>query len=303
MPRIAVVGSANMDLVVRCDALPRMGETVIGKEFSKNPGGKGANQAVAAGRLASEGTEVFFVGCVGKDDNGMALMSSMSTSNVNLAFCQIVEDAPTGIALITVDGWGNNTIVVDPGANARLTSEHVTSSLQQIAPDIVLVQLEIPDEAVYACAGHGRLILDPAPARLLDDEFIAQVDTITPNESETHALTGLAVTSDLSKERAALALREKGIKNAVLTLGEEGVFWSSRNDKEWWPSSGNTVADTTAAGDSLAGALAVFLAEGHDFKIALERANTCAGESVTRHGAQESMPWRSEVDFLDEIDQ
>lgn len=291
-----------MDLVVKCDALPRMGETVMGRDFARHPGGKGANQAVAAGRLAQNGTEVFFVGCVGKDDHGMELLKSLTESRANLAFCKIVEGAPTGIAMITVDGWGNNTIVVEPGANAQMSAQQVKDALDLIQPDIVLVQLEIPDEAVYACSGHGRLILDPAPARVLDEEFLAQIDTVTPNESETHALTGIALTSDLAKERAALSLREKGIKNAVLTLGEDGVFWSSASDKQWWPASGGDATDTTAAGDAFAGALAVFLAEGIDYKIAIERANTNAGVSVTRHGAQESMPWRNEVDFLDEIE-
>lgn len=301
MPRIAVVGSANMDLVVQCDALPRMGETVIGKGFSKHPGGKGANQAVAAGRLSKPDTEVFFVGCVGKDEHGMDLLKSLTESKANLAFCKIIDDAPTGIAVITVDAWGNNTIVVDSGANTRLTAKHVSESLTAITPDIVLVQLEVPEEAVYASAGHGRLVLDPAPARSLEDEFLKSVDVITPNENETHALTGMAIVNELSKERAARMLLERGVKNVVLTLGEEGAFWSSAVEHAWWPAVGTDVVDTTAAGDAFAGALAVFLSEGLDIKLAIQRAVSCAGVSVSRAGAQSSMPMRDEVDFLDEI--
>jgi ribokinase len=301
MPRIAVVGSANMDLVVQCDALPRMGETVIGKGFSKHPGGKGANQAVAAGRLTTPETEVFFIGCVGNDDHGMDLLKSLTESKVNLAFCRIVDGARTGIAVITVDGWGNNTIVVDSGANGVLTGQHVTDSLRSIDPDVVLVQLEVPDEAVYACAGHGRLILDPAPARHLEEAFLQSVDVVTPNENEAHSLTGMAIVNELAKERAARSLLEKGAKNVVLTLGKDGVFWSSGSEQEWWPSSASNVVDSTAAGDAFCGALAVFMAEGLDLKVAIERANSCAGVSVSRHGAQGSMPWRDEVDFLDEI--
>jgi ribokinase len=290
-----------MDLVVQCDALPRMGETVIGRAFSRHPGGKGANQAVAASRLAQADTEVFFVGCVGKDDYGMDLLKSLTESKVNLAFCKILDDATTGIAVITVDGWGNNTIVVESGANALLTTTHVKDALGTINPDIVLVQLEIPDEAVYACAGYGRLILDPAPARVLDDEFMRQVEVITPNENEAHSLTGMAIVNELSKERAARTLLDKGVQNVVLTLGEEGAFWSSATGQEWWPSIGTDVVDTTAAGDAFAGALSVFLSDGLDFRVAIERAVSCAGFSVSRPGAQSSMPWRGDVEFLDEI--
>jgi ribokinase len=302
MPRIAVVGSANMDLVVRCDALPRTGETVMGFGFSQHSGGKGANQAVAAGRLSKDDTEVFFVGCVGKDEHGMELLKSLTESKVNLAFCKIVDDAPTGIAVITVDGRGNNTIVVSGGANETLTSAHVTDSLERIKPDIVLAQLEVPDEAVYACAGHGRLILDPAPARILDREFMAKVEVVTPNETETQVLTGLALVDELAKRRAAKALLEAGVKHVVLTLGEDGVFWTNgTEDAGFGTTAGVEPVDTTAAGDAFAGALAVYLVEGEEMESAVDYANMCAQKSAQKHGAQESMPWRREISLYDRV--
>jgi ribokinase len=295
MPRIAVVGSANMDLVVRCERMPAPGETVVGHGFEKNPGGKGANQAVAAGRLAAGSTEVFFIGCIGEDDHGLAITQSLTGAGVNIDYLRTSDKAPTGIALITVDDQGQNTIVIDPGANAHLASDHVARSLTEIDPDVTLVQLEIPDEAVYAAAGNGRLILDPAPARYLDVGFLQQVEIATPNENETLALTGLMPIDEFAQYRAAQSLLEKGIQQVVIKLGANGVYWTDGKDDLHIPAPVVEAVDTTAAGDAFGGALAVFLAEGQDTKAALAKAVMVASVSVTRRGAQASMPTRAEA--------
>ncbi len=292
MPRIAVVGSANMDLVVRCVALPSPGETVVGHDFTTNPGGKGANQAVAAGRLSNAGTQVFFVGCIGEDAHGKALIESLTTAGVDVANVKTTNLVPTGTALITVDESGENMIVIDPGANALLDPDHVRRALKEIDPDFVLVQLEIPEVTVYACQNFGKLILDPAPARQLDPEFWQHVEVITPNEGEALALTGIVPLDEFAQQRAAMALLEKGIRQAVLTLGAEGCYWTDGRNELRIPASKVEAVDTTAAGDAFAGALAVFLAEGMDAELALTNAGKCASLSVTRHGAQGSMPTR-----------
>ncbi len=297
MPRIAVVGSANIDLVVRSTALPKPGETVVGHGFATNPGGKGANQAVAVGRLADAGTQVFFVGCIGEDTHGMALIESLTSAGVDVTHVKTTNLVPTGTALITVDDSGENTIVIDPGANALLDPDHVQRALKEIDPDIVLVQLEIAEVTVYACQGFGKLILDPAPARYLDPEFLQSVEVITPNENETHALTGIVPLDEFAQQRAARALLEKGIKQVVLKLGAEGCYWTDGRSELRIPAPKVDAVDTTAAGDAFAGALAVFLAEGMDTERALTNAVGCASLSVTRHGAQKAMPTRSQANL------
>jgi ribokinase len=292
MPRIAVVGSANMDLVVRCAALPRPGETVVGRDFSTNPGGKGANQAVAAGRLARVGTQVLFVGCIGEDTHGKALIESLTGAGVDVTHVKTTNLVPTGTALITVNERGENTIVVDHGANALLDPDHVRRALKEIDPEYTLVQLEIPEVTVYACERFGKLILDPAPARLLEPEFLEHVEVITPNESETLALTGIVPLDEFAQQRAARALLEKGIKQVVLKLGAEGCYWTDGRTELHIPAPRVEAVDTTAAGDAFAGALAVFLAEGLDTEGALTNAVKCASYSVTHPGAQGSMPTR-----------
>ncbi|HXH61156.1 MAG TPA: ribokinase [Fimbriimonadaceae bacterium] len=286
--RIAVVGSANADLVMKCPRLPAVGETVTGGEFSVFPGGKGANQAVAAARL---GGEVSFVGAVGRDAYGAMLRESLSTSGVDVAYL-MESDEPTGTAVITVDAQGQNTIAVAPGANFALTAEHVSSALAAIDPTIVLVQLEISDEALYACAGRGRLILDPAPARNLDPDFLANVEIITPNENETLALTGIAPIDEVSVRRAADSLVQKGPKSALITLGAKGAYLSNGIS---FDAPTVTAVDTTAAGDALAGALACFVAGGDFLSTAIEKAVRAASLSTTKIGAQPSMPTLDEL--------
>ena len=203
--------------------------------------------------------------------------------------------APTGTALITVEDSGENTIVIDLGANATLSANHVKESLDAIKPDIVLVQLETPDDAVYACTGFGTLILDPAPARILDPEFMAQVEIVTPNESETLALTGIFPLDEFAQQRAASALLEIGVRQAVIKLGAEGCYSADGRTEIRVAAPTVEAVDTTAAGDAFAGALAVFLAEGTDIELAIKNAVKCASSSVTRHGAQASMPTRQQA--------
>jgi ribokinase len=296
MPRIAVVGSANMDLTVRCAALPRAGETLIGQDFATSPGGKGANQAVAAGRLARGGTEVFFVGCVGRDPHGEELKQGLSEAGVDTEFLCRTSVAPTGTALITVDSQGENTIVVVPGANALLDPAHVRRALDALKPEVVLVQLEVPDLSVEACAGAPTLVLDPAPARHLDAEFWTHVAFVTPNESETLALTGIAPLGELALRRASHVLLGKGARAVVIKLGPQGVFYTDGSSETIVPAPAVKAVDTTAAGDAFNGALAVALVEGRPVASALEWAVRCASLSTTRHGAQPALLTRDEVE-------
>jgi ribokinase len=238
---------------------------------------------------------VFFIGCVGEDEHGRAVVESLTSAGVNVDYLRTTDKAPTGTALITVDAQGQNTIVIDPGANAHLTSDHVVRALTEIGPDVTVVQLEIPDEAVYATAGNGRLILDPAPARYLDAEFLQQVEIATPNEMETLALTGIMPIDEFAQYRAAQSLLEKGIKQVVIKLGANGVYWTDGREELRIPAPQVEAVDATAAGDAFAGALAVFLAEGADTRTALTKAVRVASVSVTRRGAQAAMPTRSEA--------
>ena len=300
MPRIAVVGSANMDLVARCAALPQPGETVQASSFEKFPGGKGANQAVAAGRLMGEGAapaapQVFFVGCVGDDEHGEALRGSLKAAGVDVTQLSAAGEAPTGTALITVDDAGQNSIVVVPGANALVGPEQVSAALGAIGPDVVLVQFEVPDAAVLACAGHGLLVVDPAPARGQGADFMSSIDIITPNETETLALTGIVPLDEFSQRRAAESLLNQGVKGVVIKLGENGVYYTDGKTELRVPAPRVEAVDTTAAGDAFAGALAAFLAEGSDVGTAVTNAVKCASISVTRRGAQASMPTREEA--------
>jgi len=319
--KLAVVGSANMDLVVRAPSIPRPGETLIGSSFAQFPGGKGANQAVAAARLKppllapkaegegvggegqtrtnpsqSEPTQTFFIGKTGNDNFGTSLRSSLEVAGVDTSYLSYTTNTtPTGIALITVAESGQNSIVIDQGANGELTAEEVKAALESIKPNVVLVQLEIPDGAVEACAGDHTLILDPAPARYLDADFLRNVDVITPNETETADLTGIMPMDEFSCRRAAEALLNQGIKNVVITLGERGIYWTEGKTDRFFDAPQVVAVDTTAAGDAFAGALALFMCEGDDIQTAIEKAIKVASVSVTKHGAQASMPTREEV--------
>lgn len=291
---VLVVGSANMDLVFRTSRMPAPGETLLGGRFSTHPGGKGANQAVAIGRL---GGTVSFAGKVGRDAFGNDLTESLTAAAVNIEFLQLSE-SPTGTAGIFVDDAGRNMIVVAPGANAELLAEEVIAAIHAVRPSVALAQMEIPLEAVAAAAAAERFILNPAPASPLPDELLARCFALTPNESELQSLTGIEPKDDSSILRASKFLLERGVQNVIVTLGEKGSYWVSAAGGRHFHAATVTPVDTTAAGDAFNGALAMFLAEGRDLVNAIPLANCAGALATTRPGAQEAMPTREELRLL-----
>lgn len=298
MPRITVVGSLNMDLVIKASKLPELGETVTGGQFGTFPGGKGANQAVAAARL---GAHVTMVGCVGGDAFGEQLRSGLAQDGIDISHIRRDADAPSGVVFITVDDRGRNTLVVAPGANSRLTPADVDAAADAIkSSQFLLVQLEIPLVVVIHAAQVARragcrVILDPAPARPLPAELYRNVYLVNPNEVEAKLLTGITITDERDAARAAESFLSKGCEVAVIKLGERGAFLASDSNRQLMPAVPVNAVDSTAAGDAFAGALAVALAEGNALDAAVRFANATAALSVTRMGAQPSMPRRDEV--------
>ena len=295
---IYVVGSSNTDMVVKAEKLPSPGETVIGGSFLMNPGGKGANQAVAASRL---GGRVTFVACVGNDIFGQHALEQFQKEKINTDFIVISSDHPSGVALINVDEKGENCIAVAPGANGQLSTTMVEQALTLIdGPAILLLQLEIPLETVEYAIEYGhkknvKVILNPAPANKLSDSVFRDIFIITPNESEAELLTGIRVTNLESAEIAAEKLHEKGVRNVVITLGAKGAYLSSETTRKVIEGPKVTAIDTTAAGDCFSGALAVALSEDQPLDQAVVFACKAASISVTRMGAQSSLPYRKEI--------
>jgi ribokinase len=307
VPTIAVVGSSNMDLVVKSKRIPATGETILGGDFIMAPGGKGANQAVAAAKL---GAKVFFIAKLGDDIFGLQSLNNFKKEGVNTKYVLQTQDAPSGVALIMVDDEGNNVIVVAPGANHKLTPEDVKAAESDIASSGALVaQLEVPIEtiefaAMLANKSNVPFILDPAPAQKLSVELLNMVDVLTPNETEAQILTGVEVKDRKSAEAAAQKLLECGVKNVILTMGASGYFSIGKEGKEFIAARKVTAADSTAAGDAFTGSLAVGLAKGQTLSEAALFANDVAAVSVTRMGAQPSMPTIEEIDkFIHEMEQ
>lgn len=300
-PLVTVVGSLNTDLVIRAPHLPAPGETVSGGEFATFPGGKGANQAVAAARL---GARVGMVGCVGGDDFGRRLVDGLRRDGIDVTHVRADEGTASGMALITVDPGGQNTIVVAPGANWRLTPDDVALTEPLIRESsVLLLQLEVPIETVLAAARLAstagvRVVLDPAPAPRspLPPDLVKLVDVINPNETEARALSGITVADEQAAGRAAASLLTQGARAVVIKLGSRGAFVHDGGSTVMVPGIRVDAVDATAAGDAFAGALAVGLAEGHDLVAAVHFANAAGALSVTRRGAQPSMPHRAEVD-------
>lgn len=296
--RVVVVGSANTDMVARVARLPRPGETVLGHEFESLPGGKGANQAVAAARL---GAVVTFVACVGADALGDGLVLGLEAEGIHTRYVVRDPDAPTGVALITVDeATGENVIVVASGANAKLSVGLVEMAGDAIrAADVLVCQLESPLETVTAALKLAReagktTILNPALAQPLTDELLSLVSVLTPNETEAALLAGNA---QATPEAAAATLRAKGVERLVVTLGAEGALLVTEDGRARVPGRAvPQVVDTTAAGDCFTGALAVGLGEEMPPAEAAAFANAAAALSVTKAGAQPSLPSRFETE-------
>ncbi|SDM20881.1 ribokinase [Nonomuraea jiangxiensis] len=289
---ISVFGSANMDLVAYVPEAPRRGETVTGHRFRTVPGGKGANQAIAAARA---GADVAFLGAVGDDGFGAELRATLSEAGVDVR-CLRQVPGPTGIAHIVVDDTGGNSIIVVPGANGTVTGPSGDDLAAIAASQVLLLQLELPMAAVMAAAQAARVsgvpvILTPAPAQPLPDELLDTVALIVPNEHEAAAITGVT-----GAEAAMDALLER-VEEAVITLGSAGALYGSRpGERLLVPAPKVNAVDTTAAGDTFVGALAVARSEGYGVEEALRFASAAAGLSVQREGASTSMPTRLEIE-------
>jgi ribokinase len=305
MPNILIVGSLNMDLVVQIPAIPQPGETLLGGRFATFPGGKGANQAVAAARL---GAQVSMVGRVGGDAFGEQMLKIVSNEGIDTRFISIDPQNATGVALIEVDAQGQNSIAVASGANFTLTADQVRSAMEQIPQlDLLVMPLETPIETIEIAAQiakerRARVILNPAPARDLDRDLLKNIDVLIPNKSETEHLTGQKILSAEDAFKAGAMLLDRGVGSVVLTLGEQGALILGSDPagltSQLVQAFPVQAIDTTAAGDCFVGALATGLGEGLSLSAAAHFASAAAAISVTHPGAQPSLPYRSEVDHF-----
>lgn len=296
--KLVVFGSSNTDMVIRTEKLPSPGQTILGGQFLMNTGGKGANQAVAAQRL---GASVIFVSKVGNDLFGNQIVESLEGEGISLDFISTTPEFPSGVAMITVDENGENSIVVSQGANNELTPGDCSLALSGLnQSSIVLLQLEIPMETVEyivkTARGRGsKVILNPAPAQTLSDELLQDIYLISPNESEAEQLTGIPVKDQGSTRKAAEKLKGKGAEVVVITMGEVGAFVLSDEFTGVVAAPKVQAIDTTAAGDTFNGALVASLSEYKSIHESVQFACNAASISVTRMGAQTSIPYRNEL--------
>lgn len=299
MSKVVVIGSSNTDMVVKAKKFPTPGETVLGGEFFMFSGGKGANQAVAAARM---GADVTFVCKTGRDIFGQRSVEEFMREGIITTYIETDSQKASGTALIIVDENGENEIVVASGANDALSVENVEACSEAIADaDVVLMQLEIPLETVVYAAKKAtqfgkKVILNPAPAQALPPELFRHLYLITPNETEAELLTGIKVQNAHSAALAAQKLLDLGVQNVVITMGAEGAYFKSDAQELMIKTIKVKAADTTAAGDVFNGALAVEITSGKDWKEAIATACKAASVSVTRMGAQASMPYRRELE-------
>jgi len=298
-PRIVVLGSSNTDMIIRLDRIPRPGETVLGGEFMTAAGGKGANQAVAAARA---GGHVSLIARVGRDSLGDQAVRAFLEDNIDVSRVTRDPRLASGAALIFVARNGQNSIAVAGGANGALSPAHVKKSRALIVnAKVLLMQLETPVETVAAAAQMAAskgvlVILNPAPARSLPDSLLRRVSILTPNESEAEELTGIKLGGLKDAKRAAEALRRRGVKTVILTLGARGALIASESGQRLVPGFKVKAVDSTAAGDVFNGTLAVALTEGQSLEQSVRVAHAAAAISVTRRGAQPSVPKRAEVE-------
>lgn len=302
--KLVVLGSINADHILNLESFPTPGETVTGNQYQVAFGGKGANQAVAAGR---SGADIAFIACTGDDDTGERVRQQLANDRIDVAPVSVIPGESTGVALIFVNGEGENVIGIHAGANAALSPALVEAQKTRIAQaDALLMQLESPLESVLLAAkiAHQRqtqVILNPAPARELSDELLALVDIITPNETEAEKLTDIRVENDDDAAKAAQALHAKGIDTVIITLGSRGVWASVKGEGQRVAGFKVQAIDTIAAGDTFNGALITALLEDKPLNEAIRFAHAAAAIAVTRKGAQPSVPWREEIDeFLNQ---
>ncbi len=297
---LTVVGSINIDHVIRLPQFPRPGETLTGSDYRIVPGGKGANQAVAAARA---GATTRFIACVGEDTLAQSLIDGFAADGIDTAAIERIEGINTGVALIQVNAEGENSIALAAGANARLTPELLSRHPEGLNCEQLLLQLEIPLATNIAAASQAkaqgaRIVLNPAPAQSLPDELLTLVDLITPNETEAERLTGVTVNDDAGADAAARALHAKGIATVIITLGARGVWLSEQGRGQLIPGFKVKAVDTTAAGDTFNGALLAALQQRQPLLQAVRFAQAAAALSVTRPGAQTSVPYQDEIDAL-----
>ncbi len=296
---ILIVGSLNMDIVVEMTKMPELGETVMGKHLSYIPGGKGANQACAAGKL---GGHVTMLGCVGNDNFGTRQIQLLKESHVCMEYVDVRQEEPTGTAVIYVDGTGANSIVVIPGANACCDIQYLKEHDELFQNcSYAMFQMEIPKEAVYYGIARAKelgktTILNPAPApEALPEEIWEKIDFFTPNETELAKLAGLKEMDERSIRRGARKILAKGVKQVLVTMGSKGVLWVNDKTEQIFPARKVEAVDTTAAGDCFNGAFVTALQQGYSIEDAITFANLASSIVVTRKGAQSSIPERDEV--------
>lgn len=302
---IVVIGSLNMDMVVRTNRAPEAGETLMGQVFTLSPGGKGANQAVAAARM---GAEVTMIGRVGKDTFGSEMLEIIKREGIDIEHISTSETQATGVASIVLEESGENRIIVVPGANIDLNVDDIQVLESVISQaELIVLQLEMDltmsEHAIAIAHRHGiPVILNPAPARVLKDEMLAQVSYITPNETEAGILTGMIVDSIETAEQAARILLQKGVQNVIVTLGSKGALIVNAEGAKAIPGFPVQAVDTVAAGDSFNGALAQQLVLGKSLEEAVSFANAVGALAVGKEGAIPSLPQLSEVEqFLNRV--
>lgn len=303
MKKILVVGSSNTDLIIQVAEIPRPGETLLGGKFQTFPGGKGANQAVAAARA---GGDVVFIAAVGDDAYGEEAVKGYKLDHINTEHIKICRNIPSGIAMITVSHNGENAITVASGANAELMPEDLDHTEEAFdKADLMLVQLETPLETVAQAVKlsndfNTRVILNPAPAAELPGEILRGTHIITPNELEAESLTGVSIRNQEDAAKAADILHEKGVGTVIITMGAGGAYISDPESgvREVVPGFEVEAADTTAAGDVFNGQLAVAISEGKTLKESVRLAHAAAALSVQKMGAQSSIPRREETDYF-----
>lgn len=302
MNKLIVLGSVNADHVLQVPSFPRPGETLMGRNYQVIPGGKGANQAVAAARL---GADIGFIACVGSDSFGKNIIQSFAQDGINTDYVSSIPSTPTGVALIQVSDEGENSICLSPEANNALDQDRVSIFKDPIQHcDYLLLQLETPLDGIESAIKLAKsssnsdikVVLNPAPAKALPNSILNNIDIITPNETEAEVLTGIAVTDDISAQEAANNLHEKGISTVIITLGAKGVWLSENGKGKIIQGFKVTALDTTAAGDTFNGAFVTALLEGMATIPAIQFAHAAAALSVTRFGAQTSIPTRQETD-------
>ena len=298
MKKIIVIGSSNVDMVVRTSHLPAPGETILGGEFFMNQGGKGANQAVAIKRL---GGNLIFMAKLGNDVLGRQSVGYFKKEGIDTRYIALDEDSASGVALISVDDHAENSIVVASGANMLLNEQDVDKMLEEMCEgDILLMQLEIPLQTVEYAArkafGKGvKVVLNPAPARSLPKELFRHLYMVTPNRIEAEMLTGIKIANDADVEKVAEEICAMGVKNVIITLGSKGCLIREEGVSYRIDAFKVPPVDTTAAGDTFNGALCVGLSEGMDLKQAAVMASKASSIAVTRMGAQSSIPYREEL--------